>query len=102
MAASIQITQVGFATPSTASTNVLFKYKKKGDVAWINLNNNLPVVVGINGVLATPINITGLLYSTIYEIYALNSCVLTPYVKEQSTPQEACPMINDITMIITA
>lgn len=98
---TINIESVTFNPAPSSGVEVDFKYKKNGDIPWILLNGGISVSVPMSGVLLTPLVISGLDASTVYNISAQTTCGTAAVIINYTTAGFGCPNIVDIEALIT-
>lgn len=98
MPATIIIKKIVFDAPQTDPITVILKYKLETDLFWIPLGT---VNVDINGNVIPWVTISGLAYSSIYQVSATNTCGGPEQIVEVTTADAGCPAIVNIVMSIT-
>lgn len=99
MSAKITISNVGFLKAVVGVQVATVKYRLAPTVdapnpPYTTVSSN--VNVGADGTLAVPVNITGLLEDTNYEVGMANNCNNVFKFQTVKTPKAICPSATDI------
>lgn len=93
----ITITALTITGSGAGIIYVIVQYRKLGDIVWLETSVDSVYAVPSTGILNPPIEITGLLPATTYQVRcATKECFGEEYIQNITTPGATCPAVTDI------